>query len=85
MLRSNPSVVERLYRRTGRDNRTVLFSSCPAGSLKAINLLESRSTDTPIEKPKHKSFSMITLCTLAEAIGLTEQFNDVRMMRKAVK
>jgi len=85
MLRSNPSVVERLYSRTGRDDRTVLFSSCPAGSLKAINLLESQSTDTPLEKPKHESLSMFTLGTLAEAIRLAEQFNDVRMMREAVK
>ena len=85
MLRSHSSAVERLYSRTGRYNRTVLFSSCPAGSLKAINLLESQSTDTPLEKPKHELLSMFTLCTFAETIGLAEQFNDVRMMREAVK
>jgi len=72
MLRSNPSVVERLYSRTGREHRSVLFSSCPAGSPKAINLLESQSTDTPIEKPKQESFSMFTLHTFAETIGLAE-------------
>lgn len=48
MLRSNPSVVERLYSRTGREHRAVLFSSCPAGSPKAINLLECQSADTLI-------------------------------------
>ena len=85
MLRSNSSAVERLYSRAGRDNRSVLFSSCPAGSPKAINLLESQSTDTPIEKPKHESFSMFTLRSLAKAIGLAEQFNNVRMVSETVK
>jgi len=85
MLRSNPSVIERLYSRARRDNRSALFSSCPAGSPKAINLLESQSTDTPIEKLERESFSMFTLCTLAEAIGLAEQLNNVRMVREAVK
>ena len=85
MLRSNSSAVERLYSRAGRDNRSVLFSSCPAGSPKAINLLESQSNDTLIGKPKRTSFGMFTLCALAEAIGLAEQFNDVRMMSEAVK
>jgi hypothetical protein len=28
---------------------------------------------------------MFTLCTLAEAIGLAEQLNNVRMVREAVK
>ena len=84
-LRSDSSVVERLYSRAGRDNRTVLFSSCPAGSPKAINLLESQSTDTLIGKSKHTSFGMFTLlCALSEAIGLAEQFDDVRMMRETV-
>jgi hypothetical protein len=85
MLRSNSSAVERLYSRAGRDNRSVLFSSCPAGSPKAINLLESRSKDTRIGQPKRTSFGLFTLCALAKAIGLAEQFNDVRMMREAVK
>ena len=85
MLRSNPSVVERLYSRAGRGNRSVLFSSCPAGCPKAINLLESQSTDTLIEKLERASFGMFTLCTLTKAIGLAEQFNDVRMMREAVQ
>jgi len=82
---SDSSAVERLYSRAGRDNRSVLFSSCPAGSPKAINLLESQSTDTLIEKLERESFGMFTLCALSKAIGLTEQFNDVRMMREAVK
>ncbi len=86
MLRSNSSAVERLYSRAGRDNRSVLFLSCPAGSPKAINLLESQSTDTLIGKPKRTSFGMFTLlCALTEAVGLAEQFNDVRMMREAVQ
>jgi len=72
MLRSNPSVVERLDSRAGRDNRSVLFSSCPAGSRKAINLLESQSTDTLIEKLERASFGMFTLRTFAETIGLAE-------------
>ena len=85
MLRSNSSAVERLYSRAGRDNRSVLFSSCPAGSPKALNLLESQSNDMLIGKPKCTSFGMFTLCALAEAIGLAEQFNDVRMMRETVE
>ena len=85
MLRSNSSAVERLYSRAGRDNRSVLFLSCPAGSPKAINLLESQSNDTLIGKPKRTSFGMFTLCALAEAIGLAEQFNNVRMMRETVE
>jgi hypothetical protein len=72
MLRSNPSVVERLYSRTGRDNCSVLFLSCPAGSPKAINLLECQSADTLIGKSKRTSFNMFTLHTFAEAIGLAE-------------
>ena len=85
MLRSNSSAVERLYSRAGRDNRSVLFSSCPAGSRKAINLLESQSKNETIEEPKRMSFSMFTLRTLAEAIGLAEQFKDMSMMGEAVK
>ena len=85
MLRSNSSAVGRLYSRAGRDNRSVLFLSCPAGSPKAINLLESQSNDTLIGKPKRTSFGMFTLCALAEAIGLAEQFNNVRMMRETVE
>jgi hypothetical protein len=85
MLRSNSSAVERLYSRAGRDNRSVLFLSCPAGSLKAINLLESRSTEALIEKLECESFGMFTFCALAKAIRLAEQFNDVRMMSEAVK
>lgn len=88
MLRSNPSVVERLYSRAGRDNRSVLFSSCPAGSPKAINLLESQSQVVPIERRKRESFGMFTLsllCALTEAIGLAEQFDDVRMMSETVE
>jgi hypothetical protein len=54
--------------------------SCPAGSPKAITQLESQSKVMPIEKPKRESFGMFSLCALAEAIGLAEQFNDVRMM-----
>ena len=84
-LRSDSSVIERLYSRAGRDHRSALFSSCPAGSLKAINLLESQSNDTLIGKPKRESFGMFALCALAEAIGLAEQFKDVRMMSEAVK
>lgn len=61
MLRSNSSAVERLYSRAGRDHRSALFSSCPAGSPKAINLLESQSTDTLIEKLERESFGMFTL------------------------
>jgi len=72
MLRSNSSAVERLYSRTGRDHRAVLFSSCPAGSPKAINLLESQSTDTLTEKLERESFGMFTLCALAKAIGLAK-------------
>jgi hypothetical protein len=72
MLRSNSSAVERLYSRTGRGNRSVLFLSCPAGSPKAINLLESQSADTLIGKSKHTSFNMFTLGTFAETIGLAE-------------
>ncbi len=85
MLRSNSSAVERLYSRAGRDNRSVLFSSCPAGSPKAINLLESQSNDTLIGKPKRTSLGMFSLCALAEAIRLAEQFDDVRMMRETIK
>lgn len=85
MLRSNSSAVERLYSRAGRDNRSVLFSSCPAGSLKAINLLESQSTEALIEKLERESFGIFTLRALAKAIRLAEQFNDVRMMSEAVK
>jgi hypothetical protein len=72
MLRSNLSAVERLYSRTGREHRAVLFSSCPAGSPKAINLLECQSADTLIGKSKHTSFNMFTLGTLSEAIGLAK-------------
>jgi len=72
MLRSNSSAAGRLYGRAGRDNRSALFSSCPAGSPKAKNLLESRSKDVSIGKPKRESFSMFTLRTLAEAVGLAE-------------
>jgi len=82
---SDSSAVERLYSRAGRDNRSVLCSSCPAGSPKALNLLESQPKVMSIEKPKRESFGMFTLCALAEAIGLAEQFNDVRMMREAIK
>jgi hypothetical protein len=71
-LRSDSSVIERLYSRAGRDNRSVLFSSCPAGSLEALNLLESRSNETPIAKPKRTSFDMFTLHALAETIGLAQ-------------
>jgi len=86
MLRSNPSVVERLYSRAGRDPIALsFFLSCPAGSPKAINLLESQSTDTFIEKLECESLGMFTLCALAEAIGLAEQLNDVRMMSEAIK
>ena len=84
-LRSDSSVIERLYSRAGRDNRSVLFSSCPAGSPKAINLLESQSTNTLIEKLECVLFGMFSLCALTEAIGFAEQFNDVRMMRETVK
>jgi hypothetical protein len=59
--------------------------SCPAGSPKAINLLESQSTDTLIEKVERKSLSMFTLRTFAEAIRLAEQFNDVRMVSETIK
>ena len=72
MLRSNSSAVEWLYSRAGREHRSVLFLSCPAGSPKAKNLLESRSKDVSIGKPKRESFSMFTLRTLAEAVGLAE-------------
>jgi len=72
MLRSNPSVVERLYSRTGREHRAVLFSSCPAGSPKAINLLECQPADTLIGTSKYTSINMFTLHTFAETIGLAE-------------
>jgi hypothetical protein len=72
MLRSNPSVVEWLNSRAGREHRSVLFSSCPAGSPKAINLLECQSADTLIGKSKRISFNMFALCAFAEAIGLAE-------------
>ena len=72
MLRSNPSVVERLHSRAGRGNRSALFSFCPAGSPKAVNLLECQSADVLIGKSKHTSFNMFTLGTFAETIGLAE-------------
>jgi len=72
MLRSNPSVVERLYSRAGREHRAVLFSFCPAGSPKAVNLLECQSANTLIGKSKRTSFNMFTLRTFAETIGLAE-------------
>ena len=85
MLRSNSSAVERLYSWAGGDDLPALFVSCPAGSPQAINLLESQSNNMRIGKPKRISFGMFTLCALAEAIGLAEQFKDVRMMSQAVK
>jgi len=85
MLRSNSSAVERLYSRAGRRQSLCPFLSCPAGSSKAINLLESQSSDTLVGTVERNSFGMFSLCALAEAIGLAEQFNDVRMMSEAVK
>jgi len=94
MLRSNPSVVERLYSRAGRDNRSVLFfvlscwqpkSDKPAR--KPINRYANTCTHRRcgVEKTKRESFGVFSLCALAEAIRLAEQFNDVRMMRETIK